>query len=132
MDHLAVNYSDDFSCLCRSGALISFSHPLARQGNGSPQSLQGCSMHMAKDLASNPLPSSQPWSCLHCSFTNHPLHQKPVSMWCAYNNDLILGNWVVISTISLLRDAPFNIASCRITGTHALIRRNKLRALSPN
>ena len=43
-------------------------------------------------------------------------------MWCAYV-ELIIGKWV-ISTISLLRDAPFNTTSNRIAGTHALIRRN--------
>ena len=53
------------------------------------------------------------------------------SMWSAYNNDSILGKWVT-STISLLRDAPFNTASNRITGTHVLIRRNKLHTFSPN
>ena len=54
---------------------------------------------------------------MHYSFKNRILHQKPMSMWCVYNDDLILGKWVT-STISLSRDAPYSTASNRITGTH--------------
>ena len=52
--------------------------PCGKAGKLFTSELHGCSMLMAKDLSSNPSPSRQPWSCLHCSFKNHTLHQKHV------------------------------------------------------
>lgn len=106
------------------GGMISFSHPLARLANSSPQSLHGCSVQMAQDLASNHHPQgSHGHACIPSSKTTH--HQKHVVclQWR-------LDSWQVGDINNL--DAPFNTTPNRITGTHALIRKSKLHGFSTN